>query len=117
MNFFYWISLTDHFNGLQVAKSVKNELECVTNHTLSSVIEQLSSLSHHAEDMFEDLSKEANNFFGRANQLQNRIDHLRDKVKQLDAERELGLFVYIVKMEECFVFTHRGNFQALKVSI
>jgi archaellum component FlaC len=85
-----------HVSQVEVAKSVKNELECVTNHTLSSVIEQLSSLSHHAEDMFEDLSKEANNFFGRANQLQNRIDHLRDKVKQLDAERELGLFVYIV---------------------
>ncbi|CAC5407027.1 Wiskott-Aldrich syndrome protein family member 3 [Mytilus coruscus] len=75
---------------VEVDKSVANELECVTNHTLSSVIQQLSSLSHHAEDMFEDLSKEASNFFGRANQLQNRIDHLRDKVKQLDAEREQG---------------------------
>lgn len=74
-----------------VDKSITNELECVTNHTLSSVIEQLSSLSHHAEDMFEDLSREAGNFFGRANQLQNRIDHLRDKVKQLDAEREQGM--------------------------
>jgi hypothetical protein len=28
-----------------------------------------------------------------------------------------GLFLAKEKMEECFDFTHRGNFQALKVSI
>ena len=74
----------------EVHKSVTNELECVTNHTLSNIILQLSSLSKHAEDMFVELTAEADQFRKRAGQLQFRIDHLREKVTQLNAAVEPG---------------------------
>ena len=76
---------------VEVSKDVSNELECVTNHTLSNIILQLSGLSKHAEDMFFDLAKEAETFLNRAGQLQNRIDGLREKVTELDAAVEQGI--------------------------
>lgn len=66
----------------------KNELECVTNHTLANVIRQLSSLSRHAEDMFGELLTEAGRFYHRANRLQDRVDRLKVKVTQLDSTVE-----------------------------
>ncbi|KAK2154668.1 hypothetical protein LSH36_261g03049 [Paralvinella palmiformis] len=71
-----------------VGPGVQNELECVTNSTLANVIRQLSSLSKHAEDMFSELTQEANNFFHRANQIQERVDRLKIKVTQLDSTGE-----------------------------
>ncbi|XP_071115408.1 actin-binding protein WASF3-like [Haliotis cracherodii] len=73
---------------VKVDKTVRNELECVTNNTLANIIRELSSLSRHAEDMFTELSHEATVVFGRSVQLQKRIDHLRDKVTQLNATVE-----------------------------
>ncbi|XP_061192177.1 actin-binding protein WASF2-like [Saccostrea echinata] len=74
---------------VEVEKGIKNELECVTNHTLSNIILQLSSLSKHAEDMFTELSQEVQTFTDRTRQLQGRIDHLQEKVTRLDAAGEL----------------------------
>ncbi|KAK3583942.1 hypothetical protein CHS0354_033727 [Potamilus streckersoni] len=74
---------------VEVDKSVSNELECVTNHTLANIIRQLSVLSKHAEDMFTELTKETTLFFNRANQLQNRVEHLRIKVTQLNPTEEV----------------------------
>ena len=85
-----------HVSRVEVGQGVKNELECVTNHTLGNIIRQLSSLSKHAEDMFADLFFEANTFFGRANQLQHRIEHLRVKVTSLDATVEEGRLRFIL---------------------
>ncbi|KAM8975144.1 actin-binding protein WASF3 isoform 2-T2 [Pelodytes ibericus] len=67
---------------------ITSELECVTNSTLASIIRQLSSLSKHAEDIFGELFNEANNFYIRANSLQDRIDRLAVKVTQLDSTVE-----------------------------
>ena len=69
----------------RIEPGIRNELECVTNNTLSNVIRQLSSLSKHAEDMFEELSKEATTIFHRSNNLSVRIEKLRFKVTQLDS--------------------------------
>lgn len=77
----------------EVDKSVTNELECVTNSTLANIIRQLSSLSQHAEDMFADLYRETNNFFQRATDLNNRVEHLTMKVTQLNPTEEEGIFV------------------------
>ncbi|XP_060090746.1 actin-binding protein WASF3 isoform X2 [Heteronotia binoei] len=67
---------------------ITSELECVTNSTLAAIIRQLSSLSKHAEDIFGELFNEANNFYIRANSLQDRIDRLAIKVTQLDSTVE-----------------------------
>uniref|UniRef100_H2ZWI7 Wiskott-Aldrich syndrome protein family member n=1 Tax=Latimeria chalumnae TaxID=7897 RepID=H2ZWI7_LATCH len=69
-------------------EGITSELECVTNNTLAAIIRQLSSLSKHAEDIFGELFNEANNFYIRANSLQDRIDRLAVKVTQLDSTVE-----------------------------
>ena len=71
-------------------QGLHNELECVTNHTLANVIRQLSSLSKMAEDMFFELSEETKKVFGRAIQLQGRIEKVQDKVTKLNATVEEG---------------------------
>ncbi|XP_056264714.1 actin-binding protein WASF3 isoform X2 [Pseudoliparis swirei] len=71
-----------------VPDGIGNELECVTNDTLSAIIRQLSSLSKHAENVFGDLFNEANTFYGRANSLQDRIERLAVKVTELDPSVE-----------------------------
>uniref|UniRef100_A0A3Q1G1A7 Wiskott-Aldrich syndrome protein family member n=1 Tax=Acanthochromis polyacanthus TaxID=80966 RepID=A0A3Q1G1A7_9TELE len=71
-----------------VPDGIGNELECVTNNTLSAIIRQLSSLSKHAENVFGELFNEANTFYVRANSLQDRIDRLAVKVTQLDSSVE-----------------------------
>lgn len=71
-----------------VPDGIGNELECVTNNTLSAIIRQLSSLSKHAENVFGELFNEANTFYSRANSLQDRIDRLAIKVTQLDSSIE-----------------------------
>jgi hypothetical protein len=50
----------------------------------------LSPLGKHAEDIFGELFNEANNFYIRANSLQDRIDRLAVKVTQLDSTVEEG---------------------------
>ncbi|KAI9565758.1 hypothetical protein GHT06_009550 [Daphnia sinensis] len=65
-----------------------NDLEGVTNGTLANIIRQLSSLSHHAEDMFSELYKETQALHIRSSSLQARIDRLAVKVTQLDSTVE-----------------------------
>ncbi|XP_021167837.2 wiskott-Aldrich syndrome protein family member 3 [Fundulus heteroclitus] len=71
-----------------VPDGIGNELECVTNNTLSAIIRQLSCLSKQAENVFGELFNEANTFYTRANSLQDRIDRLAVKVTQLDSNVE-----------------------------
>ncbi|KAL4631695.1 wiskott-Aldrich syndrome protein family member 3-like isoform X2 [Arapaima gigas] len=67
---------------------ITSELECVTNSTLAAIIKQLGSLSRHAEDIFGELFNEANSFYMRMNNLQERVDLLAIKVTQLDSTVE-----------------------------
>lgn len=64
------------------------ELETVTNTTLTNIIRQLSSLSKHSEDLFGELTREADNLYERSNSLQARIQRLSVKVTQLDSTVE-----------------------------
>ncbi|XP_052808945.1 actin-binding protein WASF3-like [Mya arenaria] len=81
-----------HVSRLQVGKTVTDELECVTNNSLANIIRQLSSLSHHAEDMFADLYNETKMIFKRATELNSRVEHLRVEVTQLNpTEEEVSL--------------------------
>ncbi|CAH0564947.1 unnamed protein product [Brassicogethes aeneus] len=65
-----------------------SELEGVTNGTLANTVRQLSSLSRHAEDMFGELARDAQQLYDRSNSLQARIDRLAIKVTQLDSTVE-----------------------------
>ena len=80
-----------HVSRVPVAQGIQNELEYVTNASLSNIIRQLSSLAHHAEDIFSELSGEAVKFFERTNTLHRRIETLRIKVTQLDSTGEEGM--------------------------
>jgi hypothetical protein len=75
---------------VQVPKDIPNELECVANHTLANVIRQLSSLSAHAQDVFDELVNDAGHIFQRTESLHGRIERLKLKVAQLDANVEEG---------------------------
>ncbi|XP_044760684.1 wiskott-Aldrich syndrome protein family member 2 [Coccinella septempunctata] len=65
-----------------------SELEAVTNGTLANTVRQLSSLSKHAEDLFGELARDAQQLYDRSNSLQARIDRLAIKVTQLDSNVE-----------------------------
>ncbi|XP_030764327.1 wiskott-Aldrich syndrome protein family member 2 [Sitophilus oryzae] len=65
-----------------------SELEGVTNGTLANTVRQLSSLSRHAEDLFGELARDAQQLYERSNSLQARIDRLAVKVTQLDSTVE-----------------------------
>ncbi|KAL1494072.1 hypothetical protein ABEB36_009728 [Hypothenemus hampei] len=65
-----------------------SELEGVTNGTLANTVRQLSSLSRHAEDLFGELARDAQQINDRSNSLQARIDRLAIKVTQLDSTVE-----------------------------
>ncbi|XP_061668918.1 actin-binding protein WASF1 isoform X2 [Syngnathoides biaculeatus] len=81
-----------HLCHTALPRNIKNELECVTNISLASVIRQLSSLSKYAEDLFGELFNEAHSFSFRVNSLQERVDRLSVSVTQLDPkEEELSL--------------------------
>ncbi|XP_075872962.1 actin-binding protein WASF1 isoform X2 [Nelusetta ayraudi] len=81
-----------HLCHTVLPRSIKNELECVTNISLANVIRQLSSLSKYAEDLFGELFNEAHTFSFRVNSLQERVDRLSISVTQLDPkEEELSL--------------------------
>ncbi|XP_060798910.1 wiskott-Aldrich syndrome protein family member 2 [Neoarius graeffei] len=69
-------------------KSVRSELECVTNVTLANIIRQLGSLSRFAEDIFGELFVQASMFADRVNTLGERVDKLQVKVTQLDPKEE-----------------------------
>jgi len=51
---------------------------------LPIICRQLSSLSQHAEDMFRELSAEAGALYDRTCQLQNKVENLKDSVRQFD---------------------------------
>lgn len=95
-----------------VPDGIGNELECVTNNTLSAIIRQLSSLSKHAENVFGELFNEANTFYSRANSLQDRIDRLAIKVTQLDSSIE-EVSLQDINMRKAFKSSTVQNQQVL----
>jgi len=73
-----------------VAPGVRNELEFVSNSTLANVIQQLSSLSKHAQDLFNELHRETSCVFYRNCKLNERIDRLKQKIQQLNPVKDSG---------------------------
>ncbi|CAF0999153.1 unnamed protein product [Adineta steineri] len=77
-----------NLSQVQIPKDIPNELECVANHTLANVIRQLSSLSAHAQDLFDELITDAGHIFQRTEALHGRIERLKIQVTQLDSNIE-----------------------------
>ncbi|CAF3298989.1 unnamed protein product, partial [Rotaria socialis] len=77
-----------NLSQVNVPKDIPNELECVSNHTLANIIRQLSSLSAHAQDLFDELITDAGHIFQRTEALHGRIERLKNKVTQLDSNIE-----------------------------
>lgn len=77
-----------HLCRQSLPKTIKSELECVTNITLANIIRQLGSLSKSAEDIFGELFLQASHFSLRVNSLGERVDRLQVKVTQLDPKEE-----------------------------
>lgn len=76
-------------------KQVRNELEGVTVNSLAGVIQQLSSISKHAEDLFGDLVNEAASIFQRSSVLSGRVQTLYERTSQLDsAVKEEGSCIH-----------------------
>ena len=79
-----------YLSQVQVPHDIPNELECVANHTLANVIRQLSSLSVHAQDLFDELIVDVGHIFQRTEALHGRIERLKVKVTQLDSNADEG---------------------------
>ncbi|CAF5040647.1 unnamed protein product, partial [Rotaria sp. Silwood1] len=77
-----------YLSQVQVPNDISNELECVANHTFANIIRQLSSLSVHAQDFFDELITDAGHIFQRTEALHGRIERLKLKVTQLDSNVE-----------------------------
>lgn len=79
-----------HISRSVIYNTVQNELEYLTNSTLSNIIRQLGSLSAHAEDLFTELHRETCFVFARSAQLSERVDRLKVKITQLNPTVEEG---------------------------
>lgn len=84
-----------YLSQVQVPNEISNELECVANHTLANVIRQLSSLSAHAQDVFDELINDVGHIFQRTEAIHGRIERLKLKVTQLDANIEEGFITLV----------------------
>ena len=76
----------------KVGSDVQNELECVSNSTLSCVIQQLSSLSKQSEKLFGELLSEVFTVAVRSTNLTARIEGLKQKICLLNPTDEEGCF-------------------------
>ncbi|CAC5355968.1 unnamed protein product [Mytilus coruscus] len=85
---------------VQLTKDVAigDELDCIANHTLCGIIQQISSLSHNATDMFEDLLTETMNVITRSNKLKNKVSEMKEKCKMREKE-ETGGSLHAVNIE------------------
>ena len=79
-----------HVSRMVIDSTVRNELESVTNSTLSNIVRQLGSLSSHAEDLFNELHRETCFVLSRSAQLSQRVDRLKVKITQLNPTVEEG---------------------------
>lgn len=77
-----------------------NELEMVTNNTLSGVISQLSDLSRHAEDVFGELTNEAHQFNDRCRVLGERIVNLNDRISLMSQNSSEHMEPYALRSRE-----------------
>ena len=87
---------------VQVPREIPNELECVANHTLANIIRQLSSLSTHSQDVFDEIVNDVEHVFQRTEALHGRIERLKLRVAQLDFNAEEGQWRQLCSSNDYF---------------
>lgn len=70
--------------------NIPNELEFVTNGTLSHIIYQLSTLSYYADDLFGSLGADMAAIVQKTGNIQKRLDKLIGEAEQLDSASDSG---------------------------
>lgn len=73
--------------------NIVNELECVTNGTLSNLIRQLSSLSRQAEELLGGIFNDASKILTRTVNLQQRMDTLSARMEALDQPSDASIIL------------------------
>jgi len=69
----------------KIPAKTSNELELVTNSTLSNTLLQLSSLSFYAQDVFAELGVEVKQIGERINSMQDRVQETDTRVEVLSS--------------------------------
>jgi hypothetical protein len=75
-------------NKVPSTELASNTLESISNSTLVNIIKQLSSLSEHCVNLFDDLGREACRINERSINLQKRIENLRTHVNKVNADED-----------------------------
>ena len=75
-------------NKVPSTELASNTLESISNSSLINIIKQLSSLSEHCVNLFDDLGREASRINERSVNLQKRIDNLKTHVNKINADEE-----------------------------
>ena len=70
----------------KVDEEHKFDFDVTSNNTLVGVLLQLSSLVHHADTIFEDLTQECHNVIYRTQRIKSRIGEVTTKVEKLNAK-------------------------------
>ncbi|EDV27161.1 uncharacterized protein TRIADDRAFT_22181 [Trichoplax adhaerens] len=96
-------------------RSIRDELEGVSFNSLVGVLQQLSSLAHHTEELFSELSKEAETIFERTSTLKARVDKLTVVVESLDPNEE-QVALASANMRKPFKSTYTSEQQVLSRS-
>ena len=63
------------------------DLDQVSNNALVCVLQQLGSLAAHAEDLFDELSKEVQKVIARGDRLTNKVTGIAEHVSTLNARQ------------------------------
>ena len=66
----------------------KDHLDCVSNNTLAAIVQQLSTLSHFADDIFSGLISDTDAMQGRTSRLVSKLQELEKKMQQLDVKTD-----------------------------
>ena len=75
-------------NKVPSTELASNTLESISNSTLINIIKQLSSLSEHCVNLFDDLGREASRINERSVNLQKRIENLKTHLNKINADEE-----------------------------
>lgn len=82
-----YLSRTSLWDDDGKPKVTDEELDAVTNNTLSNALRQLASLVLVADDIFNELRKELNSIAKRSQQLKTKIGVVEEKVANCDPKK------------------------------
>lgn len=67
---------------LENGVKIDDDLEWIANHTLCSIIQQLSNLNNSASCLFGELCNEARAIHNKTNNLKSKVDEMKERYKR-----------------------------------